>query len=52
MTDAGEDINTLTEPFIQKLMEDLGISSYLSDDPCNITTEDYTPNHQGWKSGN
>ncbi|XP_076076025.1 uncharacterized protein LOC143046848 [Mytilus galloprovincialis] len=50
VADAGEEINTLTEPFIQKLMEDLGISSYLSDDPCNITTEDYTPNHQGWKS--
>ncbi|CAC5409208.1 unnamed protein product [Mytilus coruscus] len=48
--DAGEVLNSLKEPFIQKLMEDLGISSYLSDDPCNITSEDYTPNHQGWKS--
>ncbi|CAC5375019.1 unnamed protein product [Mytilus coruscus] len=28
----------------------VGISSYLSDDLCNITSEDFTPNHQGWKS--
>ncbi|CAG2196992.1 unnamed protein product [Mytilus edulis] len=49
VTDAGEEINTLTEPFIQKLMEDLGISSYLSDDPCNITTE---TTHQIIRDGN
>ncbi|XP_063447091.1 uncharacterized protein LOC134726610 [Mytilus trossulus] len=50
VTDAGELMNSLTEPFIQKLMEDLGISSYQSDKSCNITSDDYTPNYQGWKS--
>ncbi|VDI38368.1 Hypothetical predicted protein [Mytilus galloprovincialis] len=48
--DAGEVLNSLTEHLIQKLMEDLGISSYLNDDPCNMTSVDYTPNYQGWKS--
>ena len=48
---AGERLDDLTESFKQKLYNDLGISSYLRDDQCNISSEDFTPHYQGWKSG-
>ena len=48
---AGETLDDLTESFKQKLYNDLGISSYLRDDQCNISSEDFTPHYQGWKSG-
>ena len=48
---AGELLNDLTESFKQKLYEDLGISSYLKDQPCTVTSDTYTPNIDGWKSG-
>jgi hypothetical protein len=48
---AGEILNNLTELFKQKLYDDLGISSYLKDQPCTVTSDTYTPNIDGWKSG-
>jgi hypothetical protein len=38
---AGETLDDLTESFKQKLYNDLGISSYLRDDQCNISSEDH-----------
>ena len=48
---AGKTLDDLTESFKQKLYDDLGISSYLRDDQCNISSEEFTPHYQGWKSG-
>jgi hypothetical protein len=43
---AGETLDDLTESFKQKLYDELGISSYMRDDQCNISSEDFTPHYK------